>query len=100
MEKVRRPGYDACRIKQKIKDMESAMHKIFIDGQEGTTGLEIKERLEGRKDVELLEISGDKRKDPAVKKIYQWRRSGDSLPARCCGKGICGPGRKRDHPVY
>ena len=31
-------------------------HKIFIDGQEGTTGLEINERLRGRDDIEILRI--------------------------------------------
>ena len=31
--------------------------RIFIDGSEGTTGLRIFERFEGRDDVELLKIS-------------------------------------------
>lgn len=39
--------------------------KIYIDGQEGTTGLKILERFEGREDIELLRISEDKRKDSA-----------------------------------
>ncbi len=39
--------------------------KIYIDGQEGTTGLKILERFEGRNDIELLRISEDKRKDPS-----------------------------------
>lgn len=38
--------------------------KVYIDGQEGTTGLKILERFEGRNDIELLRISEDKRKDP------------------------------------
>lgn len=42
--------------------------KIFIDGSEGTTGLRIYERFEGRDDVELLKISSDLRKDPAERK--------------------------------
>ncbi|MBP3309658.1 MAG: N-acetyl-gamma-glutamyl-phosphate reductase [Ruminococcus sp.] len=37
--------------------------KIYIDGQEGTTGLKILERFEGRNDIELLRISEEKRKD-------------------------------------
>lgn len=39
------------------------MTKIYIDGQEGTTGLKILERFKGRTDIELLRIDEDKRKD-------------------------------------
>lgn len=39
--------------------------KIYIDGQEGTTGLKILERFENRNDVEILRISEEKRKDSA-----------------------------------
>jgi N-acetyl-gamma-glutamyl-phosphate reductase len=42
--------------------------KIYIDGQEGTTGLQIYERLGGRPDIELLQIDPDKRKDAAERK--------------------------------
>lgn len=37
--------------------------KIYIDGKEGTTGLQIYERLGARDDIELLLIDEDKRKD-------------------------------------
>lgn len=37
--------------------------KVFIDGQEGTTGLKILERFNGRNDIELLRIDEEKRKD-------------------------------------
>lgn len=39
------------------------MVKVYIDGQEGTTGLKILERFKERKDIELLKIAEDKRKD-------------------------------------
>ncbi|MEO8483953.1 MAG: N-acetyl-gamma-glutamyl-phosphate reductase [Acidobacteriota bacterium] len=37
---------------------------VFVDGQEGTTGLRIREVLAGRDDIEVLRIDADKRKDP------------------------------------
>ncbi|HUB85015.1 MAG TPA: N-acetyl-gamma-glutamyl-phosphate reductase [Rhizomicrobium sp.] len=37
--------------------------KVFIDGAAGTTGLEIRDRLEGRADLELLRLSEGQRKD-------------------------------------
>jgi N-acetyl-gamma-glutamyl-phosphate reductase len=41
---------------------------VFVDGQHGTTGLRIRERLNGRTDIEVLEIPEDKRKDPEARK--------------------------------
>lgn len=38
--------------------------KVYIDGQEGTTGLKIVERLEERSDITLLKIDSALRKDP------------------------------------
>lgn len=44
------------------------MTKIFIDGQEGTTGLKILERFKDRNDIELLKIDPEKRKDAEERK--------------------------------
>ena len=43
-------------------------YKVFVDGQEGTTGLQINEYLAKRADVTLLKIDSDKRKDLAERK--------------------------------
>ncbi|MFT4712821.1 MAG: N-acetyl-gamma-glutamyl-phosphate reductase [Candidatus Azotimanducaceae bacterium] len=43
------------------------MNKVFIDGQSGTTGLLIQERLEKRTDIELLTIGDADRKDEIIK---------------------------------
>ena len=39
--------------------------KVYVDGQEGTTGLRIHELLARRHDIELLRIDPERRKDPA-----------------------------------
>lgn len=44
--------------------------KVYIDGQSGTTGLQIRERLEKRSDIELLRIDEDKRHDSAERKKF------------------------------
>ncbi|MBX3620999.1 MAG: N-acetyl-gamma-glutamyl-phosphate reductase [Rhizobacter sp.] len=38
-------------------------YKVFVDGQEGTTGLRINEYLAGRADIEVLRIAPERRKD-------------------------------------
>ncbi|MBR4702258.1 MAG: N-acetyl-gamma-glutamyl-phosphate reductase [Oscillospiraceae bacterium] len=44
------------------------MTKVFIDGSAGTTGLRIRERLEGRKELTLLTLPEEARKDPSARK--------------------------------
>ncbi len=42
-------------------------HRVFVDGQEGTTGLRIHEYLARRDDIELLRIDADNRKNAAMR---------------------------------
>lgn len=43
-------------------------YTVFVDGQEGTTGLQINELLARRSDIEIIRIDADKRKDLAERK--------------------------------
>lgn len=46
------------------------MTKVYIDGQSGTTGLEIHERLEKRDDITVLKIPEEKRHDVEERRKY------------------------------
>ena len=44
-------------------------YSVFVDGSEGTTGLQINERLDLRSDLDIIKIDAEKRKD-----LYERKR--------------------------
>ena len=41
---------------------------VFIDGEHGTTGLQIRARLDGRDDLELARLLIERRRDKALRR--------------------------------
>ena len=58
--------------------------KVYIDGSEGTTGLRINERFEGREDIEILKIDSELRKDPEERKKFRDAMTG--VYEKYCGE--------------
>jgi N-acetyl-gamma-glutamyl-phosphate reductase len=52
---------------QSVKRSGAMVANVFIDGEVGTTGLQIRERLAGRRDITLISLSADRRKDAGAR---------------------------------
>ena len=58
-------GCTACASARRSAVIVAAGKKVFIDGEAGTTGLQVRAALAKRDDIEIISLVGDDRKDAA-----------------------------------
>ena len=66
-------GISKCQTnnkKNKYEENKMSRTKVYIDGQAGTTGLQIFDRIGAREDLELMRIDEDKRHDPDERRKF------------------------------
>ena len=61
-------GFLPTSLKQGVSSTQLFKYKVFIDGEAGTTGLQVRQRIESRDDLEIISAPDELRKDEATRK--------------------------------